>query len=422
MADKIKGRELALQSLMEFEKKGDTLKEFLEMNKWKVPRRDIRKAYDYFYGCLRMKKRLDYILNKHLMKYTIMDLPITIRNILRLGTYGLLFSSDPDYAVVDSFVALSRKYGHNGTASLVNGVLRNLHPVEYPEERIEYLATYYSQSEWLVAKLLKIYGEDVEKILEASNMTPRISIRVNRLKIEPEGLFNKLIKEGVKVEKSRISDYNFLTDGKVLDTPSFKEGLFQVQSGTQTLITEILSPSPEEIILDLCSSPGGKSTHIAEMIGDRGMVLSVDLKNLDKVVSNCKRLGIMSVYPILSDARQFCVSRADRIMLDVPCSGTGVMSEKGDIRWRIKSEPLKNLKKLQQELLKAASRNLFSGSVMVYATCSILPEENEEQVYNFIKGNPDFELVPYSEEEMFFINLPNYATPSGGFAAIIKRR
>ncbi|MCK4818061.1 hypothetical protein KA005_19990, partial [bacterium] len=275
---------------------------------------------------------------------------------------------------------------------------------------------------WLVRKLLDAYGDRCEKILEESNKPPRISIRVNRLKKKVSELQKVLKKEGVETEKSEISDYNLFTDGAVLYTNAFKDGLFQVQSIPQTLFTLLLSPKRGEVILDLCSSPGGKSTGIAEIMGDKGMILSVDIKNLDKVVSNCLRLGLRSVYPIKADVRDFSVSRADRIMLDVPCSGTGVMAKRGDLRWNIKPESLGSLKSLQLELLNNAARNLSTGGVLVYATCSILPEENEEQVYRFLKDNTDFELEPLDSSNPFIVKVPGFGTMDGGFGAKIRKK
>lgn len=324
--------------------------------------------------------------------------------------------------MVDSYVTLARKYGHNGTASLVNGLLRNLHPVEYPKDRIKYLSIFYSYPEWLVQKLLDAYGEGCEKILKVSNEPPRISIRVNRLKISISELQELLKKEGIETKKSEISDSNILTGGNVIYTNAFEDGLFQVQSVTQTLITKMLSPERGEVILDLCSSPGGKSTGIAEIMDDEGMILSVDIKNLNKVIFNCIRLDLGSVHPIKADAREFYVSMVDRIMLDVPCSGTGVMGQRGDLRWNITHKSIESLKRLQQELLNSASKNLNPGGILVYATCSILPEENEEQVYRFLKENPNFELEPLDSDEFFISKVPGIGTQNGGFGAKIRRK
>jgi len=408
--------------LIQFEKRGLTLKDSLEVEKGKFPNREIQKAYDYFYGSLRLRKRLDYILEKHLRKYKLIDLPVTIRNILRQGAYGILSSRDPDYAVVNQSVDLAKKYGHKGTASLVNGVLRNLHQVEYPEEPLKYLSIFYSFPEFLVKKIMNAYGEDTERILEASNKVSPTSIRVNRLKTTPAALIELLKEEGIRVTKCKESDYNLLTEGNVLYTKSFREGLFQVQGVTQTINTEILAPEKGEIILDLCSAPGTKSTGIAELMGDDGLILSVDIKDLDKVVSNCRRLGIKSVYPIQADVRGFNVRSSDRILLDVPCSGSGVMAQRGALRWRITLDSLKRLKTLQMELLNASVRNMKSGGILVYATCSILPEENEDQIYRFLKENSDFTIEWALEDKPFFINFPGGWASDGGFGAIIRRR
>ena len=410
------GRELALKALIEFESGGKTLKNMPETRKGKKADRDIQKAYDYFYGTVKMIKRLDFILDEHLKKKRLENLPLPIRNVLREGAYGLLFSQDPDHAVVNESVNLAKKYGHNGTASLVNAVLRNLHTVVYPEEKVEYLSVFYSFPEFLVGKLIEAYGEKTEKILKESDKPPVTTIRVNRLKATPERVLEDLKKEGFKAETIETIEYNLLTESGVVYSESFKGGDFQIQGVTQTMNAEMLSPKRGEIILDLCSVPGTKSTAIAEIMGDEGIILSVDRKKLHQVVRDAKRLGIKKIYPVRSDVRDFRVKKADRILLDVPCSGTGVMGKRGDLRWNVTPESLGRLVNLQREMLISAAENLVKGGVLVYSTCSILPEENEEQVEWFVNENQDFIV------ERVSLNLPGQPFYDGGFGAVLIRR
>lgn len=416
------GRELALKTLIEFESGERPLKSFKELRKGVKADRDVQKAYDYYYGTVKMVKRLDYILEKHLKNKELKSLPLPIRNILREGAYGLLFSADPDHAVVNESVNLAKKYGHNGTASLVNAVLRNLHPVTYPLEPLKYLSTFYSFPEFLVRQLMDEYGEKTENILKESNRPPVTTIRVNRLKTTSEEVLKELIEEGFDAKKIEGREYNLLTDSGVIYSDSFKRGYFQVQGITQTMNTEILSAKEGEIILDLCSAPGTKSTGIAEIIGDKGIVLSVDKKGLYMVASNAERLGIRSVYPIKADVKHFRVAHADKVLLDVPCSGTGVMGKKGELRWNLTPESLSRLVALQRELLSAAAGNLKRDGVLVYSTCSILPQENEKQVQWFLEENPDFIVKCACEEDPFIRNLPGYPYYDGGFGAVLIRR
>ena len=418
----MKGRELALRALIEFESKGKTLKDFAETRKGERSDKDIQKAYDYFYGTAKMIKRLDYILEKHLKKKKLKSLPLPIRNILREGAYGLLISGDPDHAVVNESVNLAKKFGHNGTASLVNAVLRNMHPVSYPKEPLKYLSTYYSFPEFLVRLFMDEYGEKTEDILKESNRPPVTAIRVNRLKTTPEVLLNDLKEEGFKAEKLEKREYNLLTESSVIYSDSFKRGCFQIQGITQTMNTEILSPKKGEIILDLCSVPGTKSTGIAEIMGDDGVVLSVDKKDLHMVVYNAKRLGIKSIFPVKADVKNFRVARADRVLLDVPCSGTGVMGKRGDLRWNLSLTSLSRLVALQREMLLCAARNLKKNGVLVYSTCSILPEENEKQVQWFLEENPDFIIGCAGDDDPFIRNLPGCPFYDGGFGAVLIRR
>jgi 16S rRNA (cytosine967-C5)-methyltransferase len=410
------GRELALKALIEFESGGKTLKNMPETRKGKKADRDIQKAYDYFYGTVKMIKRLDFILDEHLKKKRLENLPLPIRNVLREGAYGLLFSQDPDHAVVNESVNLAKKYGHNGTASLVNAVLRNLHTVVYPEEKVEYLSVFYSFPEFLVGKLIEAYGEKTENILKESNKPPVTTIRVNRLKATPERVLEDLKKEGFKAETIETIEYNLLTESGVVYSESFKGGNFQIQGVTQTMNAEMLSPKRGEIILDLCSVPGTKSTAIAEIMGDEGIILSVDRKKLHQVVRDAKRLRIKNIYPVRADVRDFRVKKADRILLDVPCSGTGVMGKRGDLRWNVTPESLGRLVNLQREMLISAAENLVKSGVLVYSTCSILPEENEEQVEWFVNENQDFIV------ERVSLNLPGQPFYDGGFGAVLIRR
>lgn len=418
----MKGRELALKALMSFESGRKNLKDFEEVRKRTATDNSVQKAYDYYYGTVKMVKRLDYILDKHLDKSSLKSLPSAIRNILREGAYGLLFSDDPDYAVVNESVNLAKKFGHNGTASLVNAVLRNLHPVNYPEEPVKYLSTFYSFPEFLVRLLLDEYGEKTEGLLKESNRPPVTTIRVNRLKTTGEKLLSDLKEKGFKAEKIEKREYNLLTESGVIYSESFKRGDFQIQGVTQTVNTEILSPEKGEVILDLCSVPGTKSTGIAEIMGDVGFVLSVDKKDLSMVVRNANRLGISSVSPVRADVKSFKVSRADRILLDVPCTGTGVMGKRGELRWNLNPKSLSRLGSLQRELLDSAARNLKKNGVLVYSTCSILQEENEKQVQWFLEKNPDFVIERTGEEKDFILNLPGNPFYDGGFGARFRRR
>jgi 16S rRNA (cytosine967-C5)-methyltransferase len=415
------GRELALKALMEFESKGRTLKD-LVVERTKKPDKDVQKAYDYFYGTVKMQKRIDYVLSKHLKRKKLEELPLAIRNILREGVYGLLFSEDPNYAVVNESVNLAKKFGHNGTVSLVNGVLRNIHAVDYPDEPLKYLSIFYSFPEFLVRKLMEEYGEKTEDILKESNEPPVTTIRVNVLKSTPDEVLDELKEEGFKAEKIENRECNLLTENSVVYSRSFEKGHFQVQGVTQNINTDILSPKKGEVILDLCSFPGTKSTGIAEIMGDNGIILSVDKKDLHPVVRNAKRLGITSIYPVKADVRSFHVKKTDRILLDVPCSGTGVMGKRGEIRWKQSPESLRKLVSLQREMLRSASENLKKNGILVYSTCSILAEENEKQVQWFLEENPDFTVERAAGDDVFIKNVPGCPFYDGGFGALIRRR
>ncbi|RKZ20799.1 16S rRNA (cytosine(967)-C(5))-methyltransferase RsmB, partial [bacterium] len=259
----MKGRTGALLALVAIEK-GKRAQNALHavFEKYGVKKKDKALATELTYGVTRWRKRLDYILS-HYLKTPLSDLTPYIRNILRIGVYSILFMKTPRYAAVSECVKLAKRYGHEGVAGLVNAVLRRIEDrVEYPEEDIERLSVYYSLPEWIVARAFELFGEDAEKFLIASNGAPPLSIRVNLKKTTPKELVSLLRRSGIKVEKGMYLPYSLRVEGKALETKFMREGLFTVQDESSSFVVELLSPEPGDGILEVCSAPGGKTTHI----------------------------------------------------------------------------------------------------------------------------------------------------------------
>ena len=370
------------------------------------------------YGTLRWRNTVDWILGQ-LMRSGLERLTPWIRNILRLGVYQLLFMDRiPVSAVCNEGTNLAKRYGHQGVAGLVNGVLRNVarHGPDwkYPdlqEQPIQHIAICYSHPEWMVERWLGRYGlEGTIALCKANNCPANNSIRTNTLRTNPEELTRLLEQEGVEVEKSslvpeglilkRISAYGELN--------AFSQGLFQVQDESSMLAAYGVKPIPGARVVDACAAPGGKTTHLAQFMGNKGEIISLDIHEhkVNLIRDNCQRLGINIVQTYPMDARDLperWEGWADFVLVDAPCSGLGVLRRRPDARWRKTPEQIKELTDLQAVILRAASRCVKPGGVLLYSTCTLEPEENEDQVFKFIKGDEGEACGPARPEDRFYL-------------------
>jgi len=391
-------------------------------------------------GVTRWRGRLDWILNR-LVEGGINKLTPWIRNILRLGLYQILFLNQiPTFAATDESVKLAKKYGHEGTARLVNAVLRRAireaSQIKYPlisEDPVTHIASFYSHPAWIVRRWVERFGiEETILLCQTNNLRPPLSVRVNLLKTSPLQLKERLEKEGVKAKPGRYTSQSLILEGAppLEESPSFQEGLFQVQDESSVLVGLLLDPQKGEKVIDLCSAPGGKATHLAELMGDEGSIIAVEpkLSRLILLKKNCERLGIKKVYPCLGNGRYFQTRPVDRVLVDVPCSGTGVLARRADLRWRLREGSFITLKKLQRELLFQAAILVKNGGVVVYSTCSIEPEENEEVIMEFLDTHPSFtvekvDLLPSEivDARGFLRTFPHLHGIDGVFAARLRK-
>ncbi|MCL2677879.1 MAG: 16S rRNA (cytosine(967)-C(5))-methyltransferase RsmB [Clostridiales bacterium] len=361
------------------------------------------------YGVCRMQAACDWLLNRLLSKPP-EKLPLPILLILRMGIYQLLYLQKiPPSAAVDESVKLAKKYGHAGTAALVNAVLRAFcrrrEELNFPAKEGNpalYLHTALSHPEWLAEYLLGMWPlDDAEAFCLYNNASHGISIRANTLKTSREQLKQALTEEGIEAQESA-----FAPEGLILRRVSsleklnaFKEGLFMAQEQSSMLAAHALSPAPGAKVLDICAAPGGKTTHLAQLMGNRGAIRALD-KHPHKIAlieENCRRLGIDIVQAEAADARQAAgalAGWADYLLLDAPCSGLGVLARRADARWRKTSADIAAMSALGRELLCAAADMLASGGVMVFSTCTVTREENRENLEWFLQSRPDFVLEP----------------------------
>lgn len=349
-------------------------------------------------GTLEHLIQLDYIIDQFSKTKTIKMKP-TILNILRLSVYQIKYmDSVPDSAACNEAVKLSKKRGYQKLSSFINGVLRNIarnmDNIQYPqaaESPTKYLSISYSFPQWLIHHWLKTYDFDtVEALCVASQNIPMTSIRCNTTKITPEELQNQLEAQHIKVTPGhylpyalKISQYDYL---EAL-TP-FKQGLFQVQDESSMLIGEVAKVKEKTFVLDVCSAPGGKVTHLGEKMGNKGLILSRDLteKKVRMIEENKKRLGLTAIKTEIADARNFdesLIEKVDVLLADLPCSGLGIIRKKPDIKYGLSQEKLNDLVKLQKEILSKIQAYVKIGGTLIYSTCTINREENEEVVQWF---------------------------------------
>lgn len=368
------------------------------------------------YRTIRSSNTLSWILEKYLKKQ---KLDPWIRYILLLGIYQIMYMNKvPDSAACNESVKLAKKYGNLGSAKLVNAVLRNIsrnkEKIEFPtieEDPISHISLKYSFPLWMIKRWHETFGlEETVKLCNYFNENAGVAIRTNTLKITRNELKKKLEKESIESEESNICPEGLIVsseDNSIFEGNAFKKGLFLVQSESSQLVARIVSPFEETLIIDACSAPGVKTTHLAQLVNDNAVIKAFDIyeHKIKLIKKNCKKLGITCVEAYKKDARlikQDFKEMADYLLLDVPCTEMGVL-RKPDIRWRKKEYMIKEIAELQLELLIKTSSCLKRNGVIIYSTCSINQEENLDIIKKFLEENPYFKpesLVDYCPQEL----------------------
>lgn len=407
-------REIALKTLYKIDKEqaysNIALNEEIKQNREKLTEKDIGLISEIVYGVTTWKLTLDEIIKKY-SKIKLKKISPWILNILRMGVYQIVFLDKiPKSAAVNESVNLAKRYGHSSSSNFVNAILRKVEKNDYEElfeisNDVERISKTTSMPEWIVRELLKNNNiESVKKICENSNLKPKTTIRVNALKTTKEDLIKKLNENNIQFKEANINEKmagDFLILNKVKNIENldlFKNGHFTIQDISAGLTAKILNPQPDEIVLDACSAPGGKTTYIAELMKNKGIIEAWDIhEHRTKLVEkNAKRLGINIIKTQVKDATIYDESlneKFDKILLDVPCLGIGVIKRKPDIKWQRKVEDIKEITKTQETILENCSRYLKKGGSLVYSTCSILKEENEDIISNFLSKQTDFEIA-----------------------------
>ena len=381
------------------------------------------------YGVVRWQATLDWLIARKTQGRT--QKP-GLQDLLRLGLYQIFWLDRiPDHAAVNETVEMAKRGGYGPQAGFVNAVLRGyLREADATTTLLADLrntqpALGCSHPEWLVARWRERWGDErTRQLLEWNNTPPRTFARVNTLKTEAGKLLTQWREEDVEYDFFRCDwcEENLVFELKshppLAGLPSFRQGLFYVQDPGTLLAVRELDPRPGESILDLCAAPGGKATYMAQLMNNEGRVVASDVsaERLKLVQENCDRLGASCVEPTLISTLDPRPSTTfDRVLVDAPCSNTGVMRRRIDLRWRARLDEIKRLQSAQLELLRQAVAVLKPGGILVYSTCSLEPEENSEVVKEFLAGHAGFQLE--REREL----LPFTAGVDGAYVARICR-
>jgi 16S rRNA (cytosine967-C5)-methyltransferase len=370
--------------------------ELLARARERMDARDSGFLLELVYGVLRNRSRLDWVLNCYSAK-PVGTTDTWTRNILRLGAYQMLFLDRvPVSAAVNTAVELAKEHG--GKHGYVNGLLRGLDrkrgTIRYPDsgDPVARLAMLHSHPVWLVKRWVSRYGvETAEALLQANNRPAPLTIRTNILKTTRSALKVALEAEGAQVAETTSSPVGLdiiSSSGWLRTLQTYRDGLFMVQDQAAQLISLLLSPRPGETVLDACAAPGGKATHLAELMQDRGTVvaLELDASRMAKIRENSRRLGTAIISPHQGDAGRYHVGTFDRVLVDAPCSGLGVLRRHPDGRWNKTEQTIGDHAALQRRILENCASLVKPGGTLVYATCTTEPEENDEVISWFLAG------------------------------------
>lgn len=401
------------------------------------------------YGTIQRKNTIDFYLDQLLNK-PIKKKDRWVLSLLRLSIFQMLYMDRvPDHAIIHEAAEIAKQRGHQGLAGLVNGILRKLQREGTAEmdkkagAGSEKAALTYSMPEWLFERWSSQFGnEDAEKMAESNLLPSPVTARVNTMLTTRDEVLQQLEQEGVSAEEGELSPEGIIIkDGYLPGTEVYEKGLVTIQDESSMLVARAVAPLPGETILDACAAPGGKSTHMAEMMNGNGKVVSLDLHahKIKLINKQAERLGIKNIEASVLDARKagekYDAASFDRVLVDAPCSGFGVIRKKPDLKWSKTEEDVLKLASIQKDILESATQMVKAGGLLVYSTCTVDKEENSEIAEWFLQNHPEFEWDPDFSEKMpenvktFIIEgrsdlqiMPHYFSSDGFYIAAFRKK
>ncbi|MDL0418517.1 16S rRNA (cytosine(967)-C(5))-methyltransferase RsmB [Caldibacillus thermoamylovorans] len=442
-----KVREAALDILEFVEKNGAYSNLVLNntINKNKYSSMDAALLTELCYGTLQRQITLDFFLNPFIKKQKRID--SWVRQLLRLSVYQMVYLDKiPDHAIINEAVQIAKKRGNKGISGFVNGVLRSIQregvpPLAAIQDSIERLSIETSHPKWLVERWVQQYGFEKTKQMCEENVRPaKQTARINEWKTNMDYVIESLGKEGISVEKSSSIPVAVKADkGNFVHSLAFQNGLLTMQDESSMIVAYVVAPEKGEKILDACAAPGGKTTHMAERMENTGEIIALDLHEhkVKLINQNAARLGLTNIRAKQTDSRQmgthFEKESFDRILVDAPCSGFGVLKRKPDVKYTKTEKDIKNLTKLQLELLNQAAPLVKPGGILVYSTCTVDQDENQRVTEKFLAEHPDFagdetiyERVPQAIRPFVHHHeieiLPQYLKSDGFYIACFQKK
>ena len=437
-------RKTAANMLLNIEKNGAYIN--IQMNKLRkealCSEKDVRLIGEIVNGVIKRKITLDHIISLH-SSTKLKKIAPYVLNVLRVGVYQLIFMDKiPPNAAVDECVKVIKKSSVSRLSGYVNAVLRAISKEDYtnlPENTADDISIKYSYPLWLVKRWENEFGfEFTKELLKSLSKKSPLYIRCNTLVNSVEEFKNKLDLAGVDYAQVRLDDfkdynYSFRLDSikDISLVPGFNEGSFYVQDPAASLAAYLLEPKKDSFIIDLCAAPGGKSLFLADLISNNGKIISCDIfeHKLKLISENALKYGATSVKPTLNDAtilNHKWVNKADYVLCDVPCSGFGIIRKKPDIKYARKEEDIKALSSLSLAILENGAKYLKNEGVLVFSTCTIEKEENEDVINKFLENHKEFSPYPFGDNDKyldgFYTSYPSITDTDGFFICRLKKK
>lgn len=430
-------REKVAQILTDIEKDDTYLQLALKKELDTLEAKDKGFANELIYGTIKWRLRLDYVLDQF-SKTPVKKMKPFVRQLMRMSVYQILFLDKvPASAAINEAVKIMHKRKLSNLSGFVNGVLRNIDrnksEITYPN-----LSVYYSIPEWIITRWMKYYGEmETKAICESLSQRARVCIRINTLKTTKDKVKALLSEEGITVlEEGFLPESLYIhAPSGIHHSPSFKGGLWTVQDESAMLVGHVLGPEKGDEILDVCSAPGGKTVHLAELMQNEGHIIGADIHEhkIELIEKNAKRLGASIVEGKLQDGmliNEDWKEKFDKILLDAPCSGLGIIKRKPDIRYAKDETAIRDINNIQRKLLKNAINYLKKDGILVYSTCTLTQEENQNMVDYALSLGLQLDAIPYDmpaclkpyiKDNAYIEILPHVTNTDGFFMARFRK-